>query len=118
MEDREPTAWFTIQCWGCNKAVTRPYSSHEDIQHKIELLKMGGWRRREFGPNASPWFCSEDCAMNSYNAKRAEEWWAKEKFHQEEENRIIPMRFWPILIFAGVLTAAAFLGECFHAGIQ
>lgn len=111
METQESTAWFTVQCWGCNKAVTRPYSGHDDAQHKIELLQMGGWRRREFGPNASPWFCSEDCAMNSYNAKQAEEWWAKHKFRQENDARIIPIQFWPILIFAGVLTLGALISS-------
>ena len=120
MEEKRPTAWFTIQCWGCNKSEIRPYSDYEDSQEKIEELKAEGWRRRIFGgnPNASPWFCSEDCAMNSYNAKQCEEWWAKHQFEEEEANRIIPMRFWPILIFAGVLVFSAFLGECIRAGIQ
>ena len=85
MDNEEPTAYFTIQCWGCNKAVTRPYSGHDDVQHKIELLKMGGWRRREFGPNASPWFCSDDCATNSYNARQAEEWWAAKEWRKKDE---------------------------------
>jgi hypothetical protein len=107
----EPTAKFSIQCWGCNQSVEMPYSSFEDMQNKTEVLKAQGWRRRMFGGNvnASPWFCSEDCATNSYNAKRAEEWWAKEKFRQEEENRIIPMRLWPILGFAGILIIASLL---------
>lgn len=76
------SAYFTIQCWGCNKCITRPYTNHEDLEKQTELLKVAGWRRREFGPNASPWFCSEDCAYNSYNAKRAEEWWAQKEFHE------------------------------------
>lgn len=80
-----PTAHFTIQCWGCNKAVTHPYSNHDDIQRQIELLKVAGWKRREFGPGASPWFCGDDCANNSYNAKRAEEWWATKKYQENAE---------------------------------
>lgn len=118
MDNKEPTAYFTIQCWGCNKAVTRPYSGHDDIQHKVEMLKVAGWRRREFGPNASPWFCSEDCATNSYNAKQAEEWWAQKEFKEYCQKAAIPPIFWGPLLFATVLIAAALLGECFNAGIQ
>jgi hypothetical protein len=118
MENKEPTAWFTLQCWGCNKAVTRPYSDHDDVQHKIELLKLGGWRRREFGPNASPWFCSEDCAINSYNAKQAEEWWAKHNWEEYCRNAIIPPALWAPLAFAGILILVALLGVWCNAGTQ
>ena len=112
----EVKAKFSIQCWGCNQSVEMPYSSFEDYQNKVEVLKAQGWRRRMFGNNinATPWFCSEDCAMNSYNAKQAEEWWAKENFRQENDKRIIPIQFWPILIFAGVLILGALITSWCH----
>lgn len=118
MEDKEPTAHFILQCWGCNKAVSSPYSSFDDMQNRTEALKLDGWRRREFGPNASPWFCSDDCAANSYNSKRAEEWWDKHEWEEYCRNTPIPPMFWAPLGFAGILILAALLGVWCNAGTQ
>lgn len=117
MEEREPTAWFTIQCWGCNKAVSRPYSSYEDSQQKTEALKTEGWRRRTFGgnPNASPWFCSEDCAMNSYNAKQAEQWWADKEFQEYSQKSAHNAG---IALFVLMLAVIILFGVCSYAGVQ
>lgn len=115
------SATFTIQCWGCNKSVSRPYDSFEDEQQKIQELKNQGWQRRTFGNNinASPWFCSEDCAHNSYNAKQAEQWWADQEFVAYCNDKAIHPRYYGLLgiaAFAGILVAAAFLQECINAG--
>lgn len=91
--DTEYKAWFTIQCWGCGKCVTRGYHDHEESQAQTELLKKDGWMRRRFGPGADPWFCSEDCAFNSYNARTAWEWWGNH-FINERRNRRL---FWAVL---------------------
>lgn len=116
----EPTAKFITQCWGCYQSVEMPYDSFEDMQNKTEVLKAQGWRRRTFGNNinASPWFCCEDCAMNSYNAKRAEEWWAQHEFEEYCKKAIIPPQLYPIMIFAGILILGALLSVWCNAGTQ
>jgi hypothetical protein len=116
-------AWFTVQCWGCNKIETRGYHNQEEADYQTNLLKLQGWRRRVFGGNinASPWFCGEDCATNSYNAKQAEEWWRQKEFEEYCNRRIIHPRYYGLLgitAFAIILMLAAFLSECVHAGTQ
>lgn len=112
--DSKPTAWFMMQCWGCNKCETHPYTDHEDAQRTTEECKKRGWRRRTFGncEAASPWFCSEDCAYNSYNAKRAEEYWANKKFQEQDAKIRLGLFFgfgaWVLLS----LYCALFLGWC------
>src|SRR5512135_420330 len=74
---------FSIQCWGCNCSETHPWTGPgPEYDAIMEDMKSRGWQRREFGPNAAPWFCGKDCAYNSYNAKRAEEWWAQKEFQE------------------------------------
>lgn len=119
----EPTAKFSVQCWGCNQSVEMPYSSVEDMQNKLDVLKAQGWRRRTFGNNinASPWFCCEDCATNSYNAKQAEEWWAQKEFEEYCNRQLIHPRYYGLLgiaAFAAILVVAALLQECINAGAQ
>jgi len=79
MNRENTTAHFWVQCWGCNKSVCRPYDDPADVDLQLLDLMKQGWRRREFGPHASPWFCGEACATRSYNAKQAEEWWARKQ---------------------------------------
>jgi hypothetical protein len=85
----EYKSFFTIQCWGCNKSVTRGYRDHEETIQQTELLKKEGWRRVLFGPGADPWFCSEDCAVNSYNACHAKEWWGNYFVNQRRNKRLL-----------------------------
>lgn len=78
-----PTAQFFMQCWGCNRSLSRPYTSQEDCDRQTQELMAQGWQRRVFGPGADPWFCSNECANNSSHAKQAEAWWAKKKSQEE-----------------------------------
>lgn len=77
------TSTFYMMCWGCNRTLPRPYFGEEDYARQIQELMTMGWQRRVFGPGADPWFCSDDCAHNSANAKRAEAWWANKKNKEE-----------------------------------
>lgn len=72
-------ATSTYTCWGCNRAETVP--SLRGDEHEIQQAEMAvrGWQRRAFWPNnwdKGPWFCSSECAHESFNAKQVEEWWA------------------------------------------
>ncbi|SRR5579885_572831 len=111
----QPTATFTVQCWGCYRSETHPYSGMEDQEQKTEEMKTRGWRRHKFGPGADPWFCSEECALHSYNAVRAKEWWDRQNIDWEWERT---KGLLAIMAFAGILVLAALLSECIHAGIQ
>lgn len=82
------TSTFYMVCWGCNKTLPRLYISQEDYDRQIQELMMMGWQRRTFGPAADPWFCSKECAHNSYNAKTAETWWAKKRA-KDKMNRLV-----------------------------
>lgn len=94
-------ATFSITCWGCNKSIYRPYIDKKDFDIQINELKNEGWLRREFGPNASSWFCGEDCAYNSYHAKQAEDWWNEynEEIEYDKycEKAIIHPRYYGLL---------------------
>jgi hypothetical protein len=107
----------TVQCWGCNKSETHPIVHGDEYDKQMADLAARGWRRRAFwSPNwdKGPWFCSEDCAYNSYNAKRAEEYWEKKEFEKYCNEAVIPPYFWAPLMFVGVLLAAMLLGDCLH----
>lgn len=113
MDDQKPTAWFIMQCWGCNKMESHPYTDHEDMERTTKLCEQRGWRRRTFGncAAASPWFCSEDCALHSYNAVRAEEWWANKEYQRQDAK----FRFGFLGVFAGVIMLGMFclsMGWC------
>ena len=81
-------AFFTMQCWGCGKCVTRGYHDHEEAQMQTELLKKDGWRRHKFGPGADPWFCGEECALYSHNARTAKEWWSNHFVNSRRNKRL------------------------------
>lgn len=75
------TATVTIRCWGCNKSETHPMVHGAELQKLQDDLSCRGWMRRAFYPSKwdkGPWFCSSQCAYESYNAKQAE------KYRQEE----------------------------------
>lgn len=59
-----------------------PYTNEDDYKRQKEELKSQGWVRREFGPGADPWFCSQRCAYDSYRAKNAEKEWNKIKANE------------------------------------
>jgi hypothetical protein len=112
---------FTVQCWGCYRSETHPYSGYEDSEAKIEEMKSRGWRRHKFGPGADPWFCCENCALNSYNSLQAKEWWDRKAYEEEQETAFIPDRMKGLLgiaAFAGILVLAALFSECIHATFQ
>ena len=101
---------FWLKCAGCRKTVcSGDYDDPDQYEVKIEQFKRGGWFRREFGPNASPWFCSQECGYHSLAAKKAEEWWNKynqEKEYEEYcEKTLIHPRYYGIL---GFLLVVAF----------
>ena len=117
----QPTATFTVQCWGCYRSETHPYTCMEDHDQKTEEMKTRGWRRHKFGPGADPWFCSEECALYSFNAVRAKEWWDRKAYEEEQEHALIPDRIKGLLAiaaFAAILVLSALLTECIHAGAQ
>lgn len=117
----QPTATFTVQCWGCYRSETHPYSGMEDQDQKTEEMKTRGWRRHKFGPGADPWFCSEECALHSFNAVRAKEWWDRKAYEEEQEHALVPDRMKGLLaifLFAFILTVSALLSECIHARFQ
>ena len=66
---------ITITCWGCNKSVTKPYSSSIDCANQLENLLTEGWVKRYFSPKVWSWFCGHHCAYNSFHARQAELWW-------------------------------------------
>ncbi len=68
----------SISCWGCYKSECHVCQNAEEHDQKIAEMESNGWRKRMFGPTASPWFCSEECATNSPNAIRAAKLWRTE----------------------------------------
>lgn len=77
---------FTVECWGCRKSETHSPVVGPEADAALADMQDRGWRRRAFWPDnwdKGPWFCSGECAHESYNAKRAEEWWA----NKDEEDR-------------------------------
>ncbi len=119
----------TVECWGCRKSETHPILHGEEYEALMTDMAARGWRRRAFWPanwDKGPWFCSEDCATNSYNAKQAEEWWAKkeeeerqkefEKYCKEEADSWTPL--FAILTFLTVMVLAVAIGDCVHARLQ
>lgn len=76
-EKRAPFTSWTI-CWGCDKREVSHLHNH------AEKLLEEGWMRRRFwkseeSSDEGPWFCSQDCAYNSYRAKEAERLWEERK---------------------------------------
>lgn len=112
---------FTVQCWGCGYSETHPWNGPgKEYDASMEDLKARGWRRRAFWPDnwdKGPWFCSEDCAYNSYNAKRAEEYWNEKTFQEYCQKTAIPFVFLGPLLFAVIAIATMALGDCLHAGL-
>lgn len=104
---------FTVTCWGCNYSETHPYGGPgEDYDSRIAEMKARGWQRREFGPGADPWFCSHNCAYQSYNAQQCEQWWADKEFQEYCNRKLIHPRYYGLLgiaAFAAILVLAALI---------
>ena len=76
----------TVTCWGCRKSETHPMVHGEEFEKQRLDMEERGWFRRPFGPSSwdkGPWFCSQECGYESYNAKQAEEYW----INKDEEDR-------------------------------
>lgn len=117
---------ITVTCWGCHKSETHPLLHGEEFEKQRQDMEDRGWRRRAFGPSSwdkGPWFCSGECAHESYNAKRAEAYWQNkdeedrqkefEKYCKEEADARTPLL--AIMVFATILVVGAALGDCIHA---
>lgn len=114
----------TVQCWGCHKSETHPIVHGKEYEKQMSDLAARGWRRKAFwSPNwdKGPWFCSDDCANNSFNARRAQKYWeehAQKEFEayckSKEHNRML-LKFGAIILglFLAILT-----GEFIYAGLQ
>lgn len=115
----------TVQCWGCNKSETHPMLHGEEMEMQRQEMAEQGWRRKAFWPSnhpvmgwdKGPWFCSDECADNSYNAKQAEEYWHHEEF-VDYCRKNEPSTFKIFFLIGIVVVFGCFLGECFNAGIQ
>lgn len=80
-------ATVTVTCWGCNKSETHPMKHGEEDEEQQAEFASRGWMRRAFGPSSwdlGPWFCSSECAHESFNAKRAEEWWEQKEERERQ----------------------------------
>lgn len=107
------TSTFTVTCWGCNLSETHPGPCYgEEYEATVADMKSRGWCRREFGPGATPWFCSDYCAHKSHNAIIAEKLWADKEFQEYCNNTSKQM--WPaLLMLLFVIASIAFmLSEC------
>jgi hypothetical protein len=121
------SATVTVECWGCRKSETHPMVHGEEFEKQREAdMAERGWRRRAFGPpswDKGPWFCSEDCAYNSYNARQAEEYWKEQEdaLAQKEfenycrEEADFKFAIMGLLAFLTILAVGAALGDCIHA---
>jgi hypothetical protein len=84
---------YTVSCGGCSISETHPINHPEDFH----LIKNNGWVRREFGPGANVWFCSNDCAYNSNYAIEVQKFWDQKHFESYCKSDSL---FW---FFAGIV---------------
>ena len=116
----------TVECWGCRKSETHPIVHGEEYEKQQQEMADRGWRRRAFGVSEwdkGPWFCSEDCAHHSYNARQAESYWkqqeelkAQKEFEKYcKDNDTAEYGLLGIMAFAAILIGAAVFTECIHA---
>jgi len=99
---------FCLSCWGCHKEVILPYTGADQLQKELNTLIKNGWVKRQFAPNAEPWFCGLDCAYQSLPAKQAEEWWSKRVKEVRSVSQITKLTTYLfgvlVFAFAGLLT--------------
>lgn len=94
-----------VICAGCSLEKVYPWhgvGSEDDAI--IREMESRGWRRRSFGFNASHWFCSGQCAYDSFAAKQAEDWSANKdemdrqrEFHKYCRKTVIPAAYFIFL---------------------
>lgn len=116
---------FSVRCAGCNFEETHPWTGLTSTQYSEIMAEMAerGWHRRTFGPGASPWFCSTECAHESYWSKQCEEWWEKkaEEDRQKEfedycnDKSHTGTILLGIMAFLAILATAAAVGDCLNA---
>jgi hypothetical protein len=112
-----------ITCWGCHKSETHPMLHGDEEKKQRQEWASRGWRRKAFWPSdhptigwdKGPWFCSEDCANNSYNARQAEEEWRQKEFEDYCRNTNVPVFFWLALGLAFYLISGFTLRWCVNA---
>lgn len=100
-----------IRCAGCSIQEVHPLNGSEDDAIMADM-QLRGWRRRSFGPNASPWFCSGECAYGSLAAKQAEDWWVNKgeadrqrEFHRYFRDSVLPRAYYiSLIIFSVIIT--------------
>lgn len=95
----ERTAQISVVCTGCRKRVVKNFSGDIGRSRVMREISSEGWLRREFGPHASPWFCSTNCAYHSDEAIEIEKHW---------ERGGIP-KWLPVILFAVSMIALLFI---------
>lgn len=113
-------SYFTVQCWGCKKSETHSPIVGPEADAAIADMEARGWRRRAFWPDSwdkGPWFCGEDCATNSYNAKQAEEYWRQKEFEEYCQKTKVPVFFWLAVGLVGFMASSFLIERCFNAGL-
>lgn len=73
----ERASQISVVCTGCRKRVVKNFSGDFGSSKAMRQISSEGWLRREFGPNASPWFCSTNCAYHSDEALEIEKHWER-----------------------------------------
>lgn len=77
----------TVTCYGCHKSETHPMVHGDEDKAQREEWASRGWQRRAFmglpSWDKGPWFCSSECAHESFNALAIEEYWK----NKDEEDR-------------------------------
>ena len=109
-----------VTCWGCRKSETHPILHGEEYEALMADMAARGWRRRAFWPanwDKGPWFCSEDCATNSYNAKEAEEYWRQKEFEEYCQKTEVPVFFWLAAGLLAFMMSGLLIERCFNAGL-
>ncbi len=111
----------TVECWGCRKSETHPILHGEEYDKLMADMAARGWRRRAFwSPNwdKGPWFCSEDCAQNSHNAKAAQQYWeerGQKEFEEYCRKTSAKRAFLTLGIMIAAFISTILLGEYLYA---
>jgi len=111
---------YITECWGCRKMESHGYNTEAEYQAQHDDMAARGWRRKSFGPpswDKGPWFCSEDCTTNSYNAKQAKEYWRQKEFEEYCKKTKVPVFFWLAVGFMVFLVGSILIERCFNAGL-
>jgi hypothetical protein len=80
----------STKCFGCARRIEIALSDPSSCD---ETFRMLGWVRRQFHPSANPWFCSEECSVNSGPAKFAEDYWTNYWVMENRKKSWNPLRW-------------------------